>query len=365
MKIVHVVECFAAGTAHFINLLTQYTSCEHIVIHGERRDEISAEAVKAKFPQGVTFIQWKNAQREIRPGKDLMALRELTTILKNLKDIDVIHLHSSKAGFLGRAACFILGLKNVIYTPNGASFARADVSTKNKSLYILLEKVADKLAGEVVCCSPSEAQSYEKIGINTSFINNGTSIPTLDPETPQPCKGAPFRIVTCGRITEQKNPKLFNQIASFFKQQQDITFTWIGEGAMEQRAVLNSGNIKVTGWLPKREVEDILTRADLYLSTSLWEGLPFSVLEALSLGKCLLLSDCVGNRDLVKNGYNGYSFLTADEAISRIQWLMRNQESVKQMGRNSREWSEKEFDIELVSKQYQNLYASFAKRRKD
>ncbi|PVY39039.1 glycosyltransferase [Pontibacter virosus] len=360
MKVVHVVECFAAGTAHFINLLTQYTSCEHIVIHGERVDEASAEAVKAKFPEGVSFIHWQHAQREIRPGQDIKALKELIHILKNIQGIDVIHLHSSKAGFLGRAACFLLGKKQVIYTPNGAPFARADVSPKKKSLYILLEKMANKLSGQVVCCSPSEAHSYEELGIKTTYINNGTALPALSPATLTAKPEKTFTIVTCGRVTEQKNPALFNEIAASFVQQQDVKFVWIGEGEKEQRAILNAANISITGWLSKAEVESSVSASDLYLSTSLWEGLPFSVLEALSLGKCLLLSDCVGNKDLVKDGYNGFSFLTATEAIGKIQWLMQNREALRQMEKHSREWSEREFDIQIVSRQYQHLYAQLA-----
>ncbi|SFF94486.1 glycosyltransferase [Pontibacter chinhatensis] len=360
MKVVHVVECFAAGTAHFINLLTQYTSCEHVVIHGERADETSAETVKAKFPQGVKFIHWHHAQREIKPGQDVKALTELIRILKEIPRIDVVHLHSSKAGFLGRAACFLLGIKQVIYTPNGAPFARADVSPKKKSLYILLEKLANKLSGQVVCCSPSEALSYESIGIRTSFINNGTVLPAIPAPKTLVEPGEPFTIVTCGRITEQKNPTLFNQIASSFIHQQEVKFVWIGEGEREQRSVLNAANISITGWLPKEEVEKTVSAADLYLSTSLWEGLPFSVLEALSLGKCLLLSDCVGNKDLVKNDYNGFSFISAEEAVSKIKWLMQNRETLHQMEKNSREWSEKVYDIKVVSRQYQQLYAEIA-----
>lgn len=360
MRVVHVVECFAAGTAHFINLLTQYTSCEHIVIHGERVDEIRAEAVKAKFSGEVSFIHWKNAQREIRFGQDLKALTELIRILKSLKGVDVIHLHSSKAGFLGRAACFILGKKQVIYTPNGASFARSDVSPKKKSLYILLEKIANKLNGQVVCCSSSEAQSYEEIGIKTSFINNGTVLPSWSTETSHIETEKPFTIVTCGRITEQKNPMLFNRIAASFAGMHGVRFVWIGEGEHEGKAMLSADNIEITGWLSKAEVESTIKAADLYLSTSLWEGLPFSVLEALSLGKCLLLSNCVGNKDLVKDGYNGFSFITAEEATSKIHWLMQNRETLNQMEKNSRIWSEKDYDIRVVSQQYINLYARIA-----
>ncbi|GAA4428241.1 glycosyltransferase family 4 protein [Pontibacter saemangeumensis] len=363
LRVAHVVECFAAGTAHFINLLTQYTSCEHIVIHGERADELSAEIVKSKFPKGTKFIHWQNVQREIRPIKDYRALTELISILKNLPEVDIVHLHSSKAGFLGRAACRLLGFNNVIYTPNGASFARADISSFKKSLYVLLEKIAAKMSGQVVCCSHSESLSFKDIGIASTYINNGTILPNTALDNinfPISEADNTFTIVTCGRVTEQKNPNLFNRIAAYYEEQHRVKFVWIGEGTSEQKALLKANNIYLTGWLPKNEVDHIISRADLYISTSLWEGLPFSVLEALSLGKCLLLTNCVGNVDLVQEAHNGYTFDKAEEAIARIDWFLQNREALQIMGQKSMKLSADKFDIRKVSKLYQELYSKLS-----
>ncbi len=365
MRVIHVVECFASGTAHFINLLTRYTyNCDHIVIHGERIEEMKAELVKARFPEGTKFIYWEDAQREIKLKKDFQALNSLIRLLRNV-NADVIHLHSSKAGFLGRLACFILGFKNVIYTPNGAAFAREDISKKKKKLYIALEKVADKLSGHVVCCSSSEAMIFNDNGIKANYINNGTSIPDIQTLVDGKFKheANPFTIVTCGRVTEQKNPALFNKIAGAFAASPNIRFIWIGEGDASQINQLDSGNILLTGWQSKENVLQALLNADLYLSTALWEGLPFSVLEALSLGKCLLLSDCVGNVDLVKDGYNGFKYGSAEEAVSRIEWLINNQESLQTMAKNSREWCERDFDVQVVFRKYQALYESLVEKQ--
>lgn len=364
MRIVHVVECFAAGTAHFVNLLTRYTAdCEHVVVHGERRGETNAELVKAKFPDEVKFIRWKGVQREIRPISDLKALSSLLKVLKGL-EFDVVHLHSSKAGFLGRLACFMLGIKNVIYTPNGAAFSREDISAGKKRMYVSLEKLADKLAGRVICCSLSEAHSYYQIGIKATYINNGTILPVLPASNlnagswQHRAPGHTFTIVTCGRITEQKNPVLFNDIAASFADRSEIRFIWIGDGEADQVKLLSSKNISITGWLPKEEVLQSIYNADLYLSCALWEGLPFSVLEALSLGKCLLLTDCVGNVDLVQNGYNGFIYKTASQAFSRIEWLLQNNDALQEMAHHSREWCERDFDVETVFKRYQEVYKS-------
>lgn len=74
----------------------------------------------------------------------------------------------------------------------------------------------------------------------------------------------------------------------------------------EDRHFLTSFNIETTGWFTEQQVQERIQQADLYLSTSLWEGMPLAVLKAMALGKALLLSDCVGNIECIKE--NGKIF---------------------------------------------------------
>lgn len=359
MKVVHVVECFASGVAHFLNLLTSYTpECEHIIIHGEKIKEIKAEKLIATFPVHVKFIYWNHSQREINPVKDIKALAFLLSNIKKLNP-DIVHLHSSKAGFLGRLACFLLGKDKVLYTPNGASFARRDISKVEYSLFVNLERFANKLSGTVVCCSNSESQIFNEIGINSIFINNGTLIEINENGTS--CSADivasdKFKVVTCGRISDQKNPQLFNEIASHFQYDDRFEFIWVGDGEPEMKDILTSKNIKITGLLPKNEVPNIVGKADLYLSTALWEGLPLAVIEAMAMSKCLLLNKCVGNVDLVKDNFNGYLFENSKEAIAKINYLNENKYELEVMGMNSLEWCKLEFDAVDNSRKYLILY---------
>src|SRR5262245_14496899 len=127
MKVVHVIEPFASGVAFFVKSLAETMPDDtHIVVHGERKEVMVADEVKKLFPRkNVRIVRWKSANRSINPIKDIMALRELYTILRRLKKndfIDAVHLHSSKSGFLGRLACKLAGISNVVYTPHGAFF---------------------------------------------------------------------------------------------------------------------------------------------------------------------------------------------------------------------------------------------------
>ncbi|MGK2864445.1 MAG: glycosyltransferase [Chitinophagaceae bacterium] len=357
MKIVHIVEPFASGIAFFVKSLTEAMPDDlHIVVHGERVNEMSAANVKKNFPKkNVRFIKWHSAQRSIDLLKDLQALTQLYHIVRRLKQkqlIDAVHLHSSKSGLLGRAACRMAGVSNVIYTPNGASFLAAK-SKWAKFIYQRFEKLGNWLGGQVVCCSASELNEFLKIGIHGSYINNGTEVDhSLNKVIRKPEKK--FRIVTSGRIEKQKNPALFNEIAMYFEDMRQVEFVWIGDGPYKK--MFKANNIRVTGWLKAGEVHEIVSDSDIYLSTSSYEGLSFAVLEALALKKPVLLSKCTGNIDLVKKGINGDLFNTTQEAILKLLQYYNNPRMLEVMGEYSGEICKKEFDLKKNFKKYRELY---------
>ena len=94
---------------------------------------------------------------------------------------------------------------------------------------------------------------------------------------------------------------MFNEIAKNFP---NIKFTWIGDGELEDH--FTEPNIEITGWKTREEVLQILNNNDIFLLTSLWEGLPISLLEAMYLKKVCIVSNVVGNRDVIVDGQNGF-----------------------------------------------------------
>jgi len=355
MKVIHIVEAFAGGVFNSIRLLiNNINNCEYIIIHGKR--DKTPSNIQKYFPENVKLIRWRHALREINPIKDSLALYELISLLKKYKnEVDIIHLHSSKAGFLGRLGARLLGLQDkVIYNPRGAAFLRCDISNKKKAFYMMLEKLGAQFGGLVVACSKSESIAFNNIGINAIFINNGYNCNNHSDSLKNFNKKITSKTIigTIGRITHQKNPQLFNQIAQHFN---NIEFLWIGDG--ELKNLLTSKNITITGWLSQQELSALLsTTVDIYLSTSLWEGLPVAVLQAMCYKKPLILHNCVGNRDLVVNEYNGYLFETLEEAINVINKLLSNKRLISLFGLNSYELFLREFSIKHTAKQYKQLY---------
>lgn len=357
MKIVHVAEAFAGGIVVFVkSLVENLPEDEHIIVHGEREHVTKFTDIRKQFSRtNARFVRWHSAQRSISLNKDFAAFFELYRILKRLKkqhQIDAVHLHSSKSGFIGRIVCKLLRINNVIYTPNGAPFL-VGTSRLSNFMYKQLERLGYGFGGQVVCCSPSEQAEYEKVGIRAITINNGITFDRVsgyDMES----SNKKFCIVTSGRIINQKNPTLFNNIARYFEEFQQFEFIWIGDGP--ERELLTSSNITVTGWLRGEEVARLISSSNVYLSTANFEGLPYAVLEALALKKPVLLTDSVGNRDLVKSCLNGDLFKHHSEAIVKLLQYFNNASMLHIMGEYSAMHGKESFNVNHTFTRYRYLY---------
>lgn len=328
-KILYIVESFGSGVFSFlVDLINGIDEEFEITIAYGIREE-TLENFRDYFSDRIKFIQVKNFTRSISPKKDLKALKEINEIVREEKP-DIVHLHSSKAGILGRLA--VNGNKTkMFYNPHGFSFLKQDDSKFKRIIYWLIEKGVALLNRNctIVGCSNGEYLEAKKLNKNSICINNGINIEKLGKETTNlPKKEVDYNnleICTVGRIGYQKNPELFNKIAESFP---DIQFTWIGDGELCDR--LTSSNIEITGWKTREEVLKILNEHDIFILASLWEGLPLSLLEAMFMKKICIVSDCIGNRDVIIHGNNGfiakdfYEYKKILDEISRI-----NTDSIK------------------------------------
>ena len=160
-----------------------------------------------------------------------------------------------------------------------------------------------------------------------------------------------FKVGTMGRLSPQKNPKLFNKVA---KELPELEFIWIGAGQLQTE--LKSKNINVTGWKTHEEAMQIVNTFDVYVQTSLWEGLPFTILEAMALGKPVVATNVVGNKDAVENGNNGYLCDNADCFIEHLEYLSKNHDKLSAMGQNSSDRCKEMFDQQRNFEDLKNIY---------
>lgn len=322
LKVVHVVEALGGGVNTYFKDLSSFfgnpiinASTETTIIYSKNRNEINSLTVENEFSPGVNLINL-NMVRGFSPITDFKSIIKLRKELKRIKP-DIIHLHSSKAGVLGRVANFLLfDDKKVFYTPHGYAFIRTDISMLSKKIYWLIEKYFIRFfKGTTIACGDTEYEIAKKIGPSL-LVRNGIDINKVQSFSNEH-KNSIITIGIVGRITYARNPKLFNEIALRFPQ---YNFVWIGDG--ELKHLITAPNIKVTGWFfDQTKALQELNKLDIYIQTSLWEGLPIAVLEAMILKKPIVATNVIGNKDIVIHKENGFLFNEIEELDSIFEEL--------------------------------------------
>lgn len=180
-KILHIVEAFGGGIYSFIvDLLKETNEDKEIVVCYSRRKQ-TPENFEKDFNKNIKFIEIKNFERSINLVKDLKAFFEVRNIIKQEKP-DIIHLHSSKAGFIGRFATNGKRIK-MLYNPHGFSFLMQNTSILKRKIYWIIEKVASFRNCKIVGCSKGEYEEALKLTSNSIRIDNGIDIDRLKEET--------------------------------------------------------------------------------------------------------------------------------------------------------------------------------------
>ncbi|HUL00606.1 MAG TPA: glycosyltransferase [Nitrospirota bacterium] len=358
IKIFHIVESFGAGVFSSVTQL-----CNHIdkdkfnvfLVHALRPPETPMN-YQDYIDEQVKLIHIPMT-REISLSKDIRSLIAIYKVLKEHRP-HAIHLHSSKAGFLGRFAARMLNIRNIYYSPRGFSFLREDVSRFKRRLYFILEKIAACFGGTIIGCSTDEFSYAKTVSSRSILIPNGVDLSLIEKNRAND-KWDKNKIIigTSGRISPQKNPHYFCNIASSLADKR-VAFVWIGDGEMGH--VLEGSDVKIikTGWKNRKESLNLVSMLDIYIQSSLWEGMPIAVLEAMALGKPVVATDIVGNRDLVIHGKTGYLSNNESDFVNFLRILVDDQKMRREMGEAGRAEIALKYDIRKLVKQFEVLYSA-------
>lgn len=350
-KIVHVVEAFGGGIYTFlVDLLNDMIKDYDITVIYSKRSQ-TPENFKEHFDSKIKFIESKYMSRSIS-FKDIKALFEIKNIIKDEKP-DIVHCHSSKAGLLTRVAINTKKIKT-FYTPHGYSFLMKDSSKLKRIIYKAIEKVGSMNRSTIVACSKGEYEESIKLTKRATYVSNGVNLKHLKKYIPEDIKDIDnenLTIVTTGRVSYQKNPMLFNKIAEKFT---NIKFIWVGTGELEKELI--SPNIEVTGWKNKKELMQILNESDVFILPSLWEGLPISLLEAMALKKPCIVSNVIGNKDVIINEKNGFVCNELEDFENVIRKIQNNEYNLNEISQNAYNDILSIYNADVVAKEYRKIY---------
>ncbi|WP_372519250.1 glycosyltransferase family 4 protein [Candidatus Ruminimicrobiellum ovillum] len=320
----------------------------------------------------VIFV--KDLVREINPVKDLKSLFSIYKILKQEKP-GIVHTHSSKAGIIGRFAARMCGIKNIIHTIHGFSFNDTQSFLK-KNLFIFLEKIGAKISKYLIPVSventtkglknnigKKEQYHYIRLGIDIENFKNFKDKPSLKKELNIDEKD--FLVTTIGPFKPQKNLPDFIKIAKDISENhKNFKFVIVGDGTLRKsfEQLIKEYNISdkifLLGW--RRDISNILNSSDFFVMTSLWEGLPISTIEAMCCGLSPVVNDVDGQREIIKNDFNGflvkpYDIKTTEE---KILLLAHNKQLKNTLSINAKNSIDYTFSIDYMIKKHEELYSS-------
>lgn len=281
-------------------------------IHGIKSFDEAFSSEYETLKEYATLIPCNTFEREINPRSDWQTYIFLTKKMKEIQP-DIVHCHSSKAGVLGRIVAKINRVEKIFYTPHAYSFLAPEFSKIKKELFISIEKFLTKYATtKVFCVSKGEMKQAMKVNVGNTkkmtVIYNG--LPIIDFPTKNNLRmrlGLSEEKIVIGnnaRMSEQKNPLLFLKIAqSVISQNEDIHFVWVGDGPLmdSMKEIVSSSSVKSNIHLlgDRNDTEVLVSGYDIYLTTSLYEGLPYSLIEALRAGIKIIGTNVVGNDELI------------------------------------------------------------------
>ena len=302
-----------------------------------------------------------------------LMLKKFFGIVKKEKP-DIIHAHLFHAIFLARLVkAFQKKIKviSTIHSENNGG--------KNRDILLrLTDRWSD--ATNTISKRVTEIMKAKKVTppdrIRT--IHNG-----IDPNKfyPDPEKGREIReklkipkeasvLISVGRLVEVKGfVYLLEAVKRIKEEHPEVFLIILGEGEkrgeLEQK--IESDNLKESVFLPgnKDNVRDYLNAADIFVSSSLWEGLPTVILEAMACGLPVVATNVGGTAEIVEDGRQGFLIdpQSPEQITEKVIYLLSNDKKKDKFRKEARAKIKNNFTLEEMVKNYEELYLNLCKKK--
>ncbi len=308
----------------------------------------------------------------IRPWWDILAASKIWSILEKEK-VDIVHTHSSKAGILGRPSATMAKVPLVIHTVHGWGFYPGQFFL-TQWLYQKLERGVARDTDLLIAVSEENKKTGLEVGIGRKeqyrVIHSGIDpkayiVSSVVAQKVRKQIGVQDRpaVLILSNFKKQKSPLDVVRVAKALVEKiPSVLFLWAGDGPQRKKIVkliMNNGlrkNFKLLGW--REDVAQLLAATDVLLLTSLHEGLPRVVLQAMAAGKPVVATAVNGTPEAVKQGVTGFLHRPRDiqGMAGSLFKVLANETLARKMGQAGRKALKGSFVIQEMLRQIEKLY---------
>lgn len=319
---------------------------------------------------GGTFVPNPSLGNTANPFRLFSATKALQKIMCDFAP-DVLACHSTMAGLIGRFT--VRNRVPTVFTAHGWSFTQG-AKRYRQLLLPTLERLAARFCDKIICVSENDLRLAveKKIAPKEKLVvvHNGVEIASSSPTAP-PRNDGVVHILFIGRLAQPKQPDLLIRAITTLPDdvRNNIRLTIIGDGPRRKRLqemVLRNNrfaiaNVHFTGALTREQTRDALTSADIFVLPSRYEGLPYSISEAMAAGVPVIASDVGGVREAVENDAGILVPPNDVQALkTALERLMANPNLRKRMGKAGQRKIQNEFSLETMCQKTVQIYLDIA-----
>lgn len=379
LKVLQIIESTGKGGSrnHLCSLVHNLDKdkFEIEVICSTLRDKDFDKDIQKMKKEGIKVMAL-GMRRNISLLSDLIVFFKLCFYIKKSR-YDIVHTHSSKAGFLGRLAARLMRVRTVIHTPHYFCFIAEDMNRIEKLFYFYIEKFATLFCDKIIAVSESQRQDILKTGLANSrkiitiengvdthrFGNNGFDI--LKKKQELGLNDSSIILGTVGILIERKGHRyLIEAVSKIIKEGLDVRLIIAGEGELH-KDLETLGNklgldsrIKLLGF--RENIPELLSLMDIFVFPSLWEGMPLALLEAMASGLPVISTGVHGAVDLLQGSKRGMLVQKKDfkGLVEAIRFLVCNPDEAKKMGREAQRLICDNYSLKKHIGRIESLYIS-------
>jgi glycosyltransferase involved in cell wall biosynthesis len=382
VPVLHIITRLIVGGAQENTMLTaDMLDKSQWIVHVLSGPQTGSEGslIEHVRDRGIPLTIELTLVREVNPVKDVLALIRLTRVIRHGR-YDIVHTHSSKAGILGRWAAWLAGTPIIVHTVHGWGHHDRQHPLV-RALYIILERLTLLITDRLIAVSPLNVEKGLRDGIGQHgdyvIIRSGIELdrfehPCVPCSQTRAALGIPSDVLAVGTVTRlspQKAPLDFVRAAGIIAQSvPEAWFVMVGDGPLRPQVKMLATELGLTDRLIltglRHDVPELMAAFDIFVLSSLWEGLPRVLPQAMAMGLPIVATAVDGNTEAIEDGVNGLLVLPGQPAAlaQAVIRLLRDPQTVRRMGQAGRARAD-EFGARKMVDEIANLYEELLARK--